>query len=199
MASSSTRNAHWHPFVDFALFKNTVFTGATISNFLINGTAGALTVSRPAGAGNTPAAEAGYLTGHAIFIIAFIRGVKLLQKFGLRKLMIWGTLIVLVSISLPRPPTPCRALPILHPTPIGLGLAFYATLHRRLSNRLNDQVTWPGLQDACSWRRFRRRRLRAIFTALLTSGPTSPVWQFVSCRQDNAAVREVASSACFTP
>src|SRR5690606_5884112 len=90
-----------HPLVDFNLFRTGVFTGATISNFLINGTAGALTVSLWVlqGAAGMSAATAGYLTaGYAIFIIAFIRvGEKLLQRFGPRKPMLWGCLIVLVS------------------------------------------------------------------------------------------------------
>ena len=38
-----TENSVASPFVNFKLFKNTTYTGATISNFLINGTAGALT------------------------------------------------------------------------------------------------------------------------------------------------------------
>jgi DHA2 family multidrug resistance protein-like MFS transporter len=33
------------PFVNFALFKNSTYTGATISNFLLNGVAGMLLVS----------------------------------------------------------------------------------------------------------------------------------------------------------
>ena len=32
--------------MDFALFKNTTFTGATISNFLLNGTIGMLFISQ---------------------------------------------------------------------------------------------------------------------------------------------------------
>jgi DHA2 family multidrug resistance protein-like MFS transporter len=34
------------PFIDFGLFKNTTFTGATISNFVLNGTIGMLIVSQ---------------------------------------------------------------------------------------------------------------------------------------------------------
>ena len=34
------------PFIDFKLFRNTTFTGATISNFLLNGTIGMLIVSQ---------------------------------------------------------------------------------------------------------------------------------------------------------
>ena len=35
-----------NPFIDFALFRNTTFTGATISNFVLNGTIGLLIVSQ---------------------------------------------------------------------------------------------------------------------------------------------------------
>lgn len=129
------------PFIDFALFKNITFTGATISNFLLNCSIGMLLVSqqllqlagrRSDGAAYT-AFEAGILTlGYAIFIIAFIRvGEKLLQRFGPRKPMIWGTLIVMVAAAL-------LAFTSLHIGAyvilaviayclFGLGLAFYAT------------------------------------------------------------------------
>lgn len=137
------------PFIDFKLFRNTTFTGATISNFLLNGTIGMLIVSQqliqlagcrvgrvndlcPAG-GNYSAWDAGLLTiGYAVFIIAFIRvGEKLLQRFGPRKPMIWGSLIVIAS---------CLLLMMTHLligqyvwlavvayALFGLGLAFYAT------------------------------------------------------------------------
>lgn len=83
--------------------------------------------------GNYSAWDAGILTlGYGIVIIAFIRvGEKLLQKFGPRKPMIWGTIIVIVA---------CILLMMTHVlvgqyvlTAIiayglfGLGLAFYAT------------------------------------------------------------------------
>src|SRR5690606_37123048 len=91
-------------FVDFNLFRNSTYTGATISNFLLNATAGILIVSLSLvqlGAGLS-SQESGLLTlGYAIAIVAFIRvGEKLLQKFGARKPMIWGCLIVLVSFVL---------------------------------------------------------------------------------------------------
>ena len=34
-----------NPFVNFALFRNATYTGATISNFMLNGVAGMLLVS----------------------------------------------------------------------------------------------------------------------------------------------------------
>lgn len=85
-------NGKENAFIDFKLFKNMTFTGATISNFMLNGTAGMLIVSLALLqiGGNISAREAGILTlGYAITIVAFIRvGEKLLQKFGARKPMI---------------------------------------------------------------------------------------------------------------
>ncbi len=76
-------------FIDFKLFRNSVYTGATISNFLLNGVAGMLIVSLMLlqVGGNLSAQNAGLLTlGYAIAIVAFIRlGEKLLQRFGPRK------------------------------------------------------------------------------------------------------------------
>jgi DHA2 family multidrug resistance protein-like MFS transporter len=74
------------PFVNFALFRNSTYTGATISNFLLNGVAGMLLVSimlLQLG-GGLSAQEAGMLTlGYAIAIVSFIRvGETLLQRFG---------------------------------------------------------------------------------------------------------------------
>lgn len=69
-------------FIDFRLFKNMTFTGATISNFMLNGTAGMLIVSLALLqiGGDLSAREAGMLTlGYALAIVAFIRvGEKLL-------------------------------------------------------------------------------------------------------------------------
>lgn len=172
-----------HPFVDFGLFRNTVFTGATISNFLVNGTAGALTVSLWVlqGAGGLSAAQAGYITiGYAVFIIAFIRvGEKLLQRFGPRKPMLWGTIIVLASIGM---------LMVTHTLQwqyvilaaaayslFGLGLAFYATpsTDAALSNLPDAQVgSGSGIYKMASslGAAFGVAASAAIFTALETTG-----------------------------
>ncbi|SDB80789.1 MFS transporter, DHA2 family, multidrug resistance protein [Raineyella antarctica] len=138
------------PFIDFKLFKNTTFTGATISNFLLNATIGMLIVSQqliqlagckvprdaaglcPAGGAYT-AWDAGILTlGYGIFIIAFIRvGEKLLQRFGPRKPMIWGSLIVIVACLLLMQSHLLIGqyvwLAVVAYALFGLGLAFYAT------------------------------------------------------------------------
>lgn len=145
-----------NPFIDFGLFKNTTFTGATISNFLVNATIGLMMVSQQLiqiagfkadGTNYTPW-DAGLLTlGYAVFIIAFIRiGEKLLQRFGPRKPMIWANLIVIAS---------CVLLMLTHLligeyvilaiiaySLFGLGLAFYATpsTDAALSNLPADQA-----------------------------------------------------------
>ncbi|WP_082034456.1 MFS transporter [Nigerium massiliense] len=130
-----------NPFIDFGLFVNTTFTGATISNFLLNATIGMLIVSqqliqlaghKPDGSPYT-AWDAGLLTiGYGVFIIAFIRvGEKLLQRFGPRKPMIWGTLIVIVACLLLMATHlligQYAILAIIAYCLFGLGLAFYAT------------------------------------------------------------------------
>ena len=123
------------PFVDFTLFRNATFTGATISNFLLNAVAGTLMVSLQLVqlGGNLSAQQAGMLTlGYAIAIIAFIRvGEKLLQRFGSRKPMIWGCAVTGLSIALLLPTNVVlveyKILAIVSYTLFGVGLALYAT------------------------------------------------------------------------
>src|SRR5690554_4912844 len=83
--------------------------------------------------GNMSAQEAGLLTlGYAITFVAFIRvGEKLLQRFGPRKPMIWGSLIVGLAIALLLPTnlllSTYKILAVVGFSLFGLGLAFYAT------------------------------------------------------------------------
>ena len=126
------------PFIDFSLFKNTTFTGATISNFILNATLGLLIVSQqmlqkarqPGEPDYVSAGEAGLLTlGYAVVIIAFIRvGEKLLQKFGPRKPMLWATMIVAVTCLLLTPTWlllwQYKILAAVAYALFGLGLAF---------------------------------------------------------------------------
>jgi MFS transporter, DHA2 family, multidrug resistance protein len=110
------------PLIDFTLFKNSTYSGATISNFLLNGVVGMLIVSLmllQLGAGLS-SQSAGLLTlGYAVAIVAFIRvGEKLLRRFGPRKPMIWGCLIVGLSIVLLLPANlwqvPTRSWQLFH-------------------------------------------------------------------------------------
>ena len=122
-------------FVDFRLFRNPIYSGATLSNFLINATVGMQLVSLQLVqvGGGMSAQQAGLLTlGYAIAIIAFIRvGEKSLQRFGPRRPMVWGTLITGAAIACLMPThlmlDAYRSAAIVGYTLFGVGLAFYAT------------------------------------------------------------------------
>jgi MFS transporter, DHA2 family, multidrug resistance protein len=138
------------PFMDLNLFRNGTFTGATLSNFLLNGAAGTLIVSLGLVqvAAGMSALQSGLLTiGYLVAILATIRvGEKLLQRFGPRKPMIWGSIITGVGILL------CSmtfllieqyiVLTVLGFTLFGVGLGFYATpsTDAALANVPDNQV-----------------------------------------------------------
>ena len=195
-------------FVDFKLFRNMTYTGATISNFLLNATAGILIVAMmlvQAGGGMT-AQQAGFLTiGYAVAILAFIRvGEKLLQRFGPRKPMIWGSLIVGAAVLCLMPTNlmldTYKILAIAGFTLFGLGLAFYATpsTDAALSALPDDQAgSGSGIYKMASslGASFGVAISATIFTALSQSN-TSVQWiegviSYLG-RQDNLAVRQAA-------
>ena len=203
-AESHSPNA----FVDFRLFDNRIYTGATISNLLLNAVAGILIVSMTLVqmGGGMSAQGAGLLTlGYAIAIVAFIRvGEKLLQRFGPRKPMVWGSLIVCASILLLMPTFVMlgtyRVLAIAAFTLFGVGLAFYATpsTDAALANLPEDQAgAGSGLYKMASslGAAFGVAISAAIFTGL--SADSAPAnWiagalTFVG-RQDNVAIRQAA-------
>lgn len=198
-------------FFDFSLFKNATYTGATISNFLVNGAAGTLIVSLQLVqlGGGMNAQQAGFLTlGYAIAIIAFIRvGEKLLQRFGPRKPMIWGCLITGLAILLVSPSqlllSAYKILAIIGYTLFGVGLAFYATpsTDAALSNLPPAQTgSGSGIYKMASslGAAFGVAISAAIFTAL-SGDSTSMNWLegviTFAGRQDNLAVREAAMVA----
>lgn len=137
-------------FVQFRLFRNLTYTGATISNLLLNATAGIIMVAMLLlqEGGEMSAQKAGLLTvGYAITILAFIRvGEKLLQRFGPRKPMLWGSYIVGLAILLLMPTnltlSVYTVLAVIAFSLFGLGLAFYATpsTDAALSNLPEDQA-----------------------------------------------------------
>jgi DHA2 family multidrug resistance protein-like MFS transporter len=203
-AESGNPNA----FVDFRLFSNLMYTGATLSNLLLNAVAGILLVAMTLvqiGGGMT-AQGAGLLTlGYAIAIVAFIRvGEKLLQRFGPRKPMIWGSLIVGASILLLLPTyvllDTYKILAIVAFTLFGVGLAFYATpsTDAALANLPDDQAgSGSGIYKMASslGASFGVAISAAIFTALGADNSTvdwiAGVITFVG-RQDNLAIRQAA-------
>ncbi|ASK27363.1 MFS transporter [Neisseria chenwenguii] len=197
------------PFIDFSLFKNSIFTGATISNFMLNGVAGMLIVSLQLLqlGGGLSAQQAGMLTiGYAVTIIAFIRvGEKLLQRFGSRKPMIWGCLITGLSIAMLMPTqimlSQYQILAMAAYALFGIGLAFYATpsTDAALSNLPAEQAgAGAGIYKMASslGAAFGVAISAAVFTALRTGegGILGGVIDFVG-RQDNVAVREAATVA----
>lgn len=195
-------------FVNFGLFRNMTYTGATISNFMLNGVAGILIVSMTLlqVGGNMDAQQTGLLTlGYAIAIIAFIRvGEKLLQRFGPRKPMIWGALIVGCSILLLMQTHlmlgAYKILAIIAYTLFGLGLAFYATpsTDAALSNLPSDQAgSGSGIYKMASslGASFGVAISAAVFTAI-SADNSAVAWiegviSYVG-RQDNLAVRQAA-------
>lgn len=203
-----TESHNVNAFVDFRLFRNMTYTGATLSNLLLNGVAGILLVSMTLVqiGGGMSAQGAGLLTlGYAIAIVAFIRvGEKLLQRLGPRKPMIWGSLIVGASVLLLTPTYTLldtyKILAVVAFTLFGIGLAFYATpsTDAALANLPDDQAgAGSGIYKMASslGASFGVAISGAIFTAL--SADNAPVdWiagaiTFVG-RQDNLAIREAA-------
>ncbi len=122
-------------FIDFNLFSNKTYSGATISNFLLNGAAGTLIVALTLvqlGAGLT-SFQAGLLTiGYLIAILMTIRvGEKLLQKWGARKPMVLGCIITGIGILMTAftfvLARQYMIIATIGFTLFGIGLGFYAT------------------------------------------------------------------------
>jgi DHA2 family multidrug resistance protein-like MFS transporter len=200
-----------HGFVDFKLFRNMTYTGATISNFLLNATAGILIVAMllvQLGGGMT-AQQAGILTiGYAIAIVAFIRvGERLLRRYGPRQPMIWGSLIVGAAIVCLLPTHVMlgtyKILTVAGFTLFGLGLAFYATpsTDAALSALPDDQAgSGAGIYKMASslGASFGVAISATVFTALSgrdrSIGWIEGVISYAG-RQDNLAIRQAALAA----
>lgn len=198
-------------FFDFALFANPVYTGATVSNFLLNAVSGTLIVSLELVqlGGNMTAQQAGLLTlGYAVAIIAFIRvGEKLLKRFGARKPMIWGCVITGLAILLLSPANlllkDYKILAIIGYTLFGVGLAFYATpsTDAALSSLPESQAgAGSGIYKMASslGAAFGVAISAAIFSAL-SAGTDSAHWMegviTFHGRQDNLQIRSAAMIA----
>ena len=152
------------------------------------------------------AQQAGFLTiGYAVAIVAFIRvGEKLLQRFGPRKPMIWGSLIVGAAIACLLPTNAMlgtyKILAIAGFTLFGLGLAFYATpsTDAALSALPDDQAgSGSGIYKMASslGASFGVAISATIFTALSESNSSVQWIEGVISylgRQDNLAVRQAA-------
>lgn len=143
-------NKKRNPIIDFKLFKNKAYTGATLSNFLLNGVAGALLVANTfvqKGLGFN-AFQTGLLSiTYLVTVLLMIRvGEKVLQKVGAKKPMLLGTtfnMIGIILISLTFLPSVLYVIVcIIGYLLYGLGLGFYATpsTDMAISNSPEDKV-----------------------------------------------------------
>lgn len=192
-----------NPFVNLKLFSNGTFTGATLSNFLLNGAAGTLIVSLGLVqvAAGMSSLQSGLLTlGYLVAILATIRvGEKLLQRFGPKKLMLWGSMITGVGILM------CSMtflyidqyilLSVIGFTLFGIGLGFNATpsTDAALSNVPDSEVgSASGIYKMAS--SLGNAIGVAISAALYVAGQAmDPAliqsWGLFIGRQDNVALR----------
>src|SRR5690625_732400 len=141
---------HKTPFLDLKVFRNGTFTGATLSNFMLNGAAGTLIVALGLVqvAAGMSSLQSGLLTiGYLVAIIGTIRvGEKLLQKFGPRRPMLWGSTITGIGILLCSPTflliEQYIVTTVIGFTLFGIGLGFYATpsTDAALTNVPEDQI-----------------------------------------------------------
>ncbi|CAL1519090.1 MFS transporter [Chitinophaga sp. MM2321] len=192
-------------FVDLSLFKNQTFSGATLSNFLLNGAAGTLLVAlalvqTEAGLSSL---QSGLITvGYLVAILSTIRvGEKLLQKMGPRKPMLLGCYITGMGILLTSFTFLLTKEYIIVAfvgfTLFGVGLGFYATpsTDAALSNvPANMAGSASGIYKMASslGAAFGVAISAAIFYGLSTLKGVSPMADIFMGRTDNIAVRYAA-------
>jgi DHA2 family multidrug resistance protein-like MFS transporter len=121
--------------IDFSLFKNKYYTGATLSNFLLNAVGGTLVVANTyiqVGRGFN-AFQSGMLSiGYLVAVLTMIRvGEKMLQRAGARKPMIMGSILTAIGVAVMSltflPGMVYTAVVFIGFTLFGIGLGIYAT------------------------------------------------------------------------
>jgi DHA2 family multidrug resistance protein-like MFS transporter len=196
-------------FVDLRLFNNKTYTGATLSNFLLNGAAGTLLValSLVQQAAGLSSLQSGLLTiGYLVAILSTIRvGEKLLQKWGARKPMLLGCAITATGILLTTftflLARQYMIVAFVGFTLFGVGLGFYATpsTDAALSNVPNEKAgAASGIYKMASslGAAFGVAISAALFTSLSgLSGDFGPLSDLFLGRTDNVAVRFAAAVA----
>lgn len=136
-------------FIDFSLFKNKLYSGATFSNFMLNAVAGALiVVSSYVQSRGFSSFETGMLTiGYLVSVLLMIRvGEKIMQRAGAKRPMLSGSFTCGFGIGL-------MSLTFLSNVPYlivvfigfilyGTGLGIYATpsTDTAVSNTPNDKA-----------------------------------------------------------
>lgn len=193
-------------FVDLRVFKNKTFSGATLSNFLLNGASGTSLVSlalvqEEAGLSSL---QSGLITvGYLVAILSTIRvGEKLLQKMGPRKPILLGCFITGLGILL----TSFTFLvakeyiftAFIGFTLFGIGLGLYATpsTDAALSNVPVDKAgSASGIYKMASslGAAFGVAISAAIFYGLSNRKGISPMSDIFMGRTDNIGVRYAAA------
>ncbi|WP_243316269.1 MFS transporter [Geothrix paludis] len=195
-------------FVDLRLFDNRTYTGATLSNFLLNGAAGTLLVAlslvqQEAGLSSL---QSGLMTtGYLVAILSTIRvGEKLLQRWGPRKPMLLGCWITTAGILLTTSTFLLArtyiATAFVGFTLFGIGLGLYATpsTDAALSNVPQDKAgSASGIYKMASslGAAFGVALSAAIFTGLGRSEGLVPMAGIFMGRTDNIEVRFAAGMA----
>ena len=143
-------NGKSNALIDFGLFKNLPYTGATVSNFLLNAVAGTLVVANTyvqQGRGFTSFQSGMLSIGYLIAVLAMIRvGEKILQKVGAKKPMLWGTTITLIGVGIMGltflPDVAYTVVVFIGFAMFGLGLGLYATpsTDTAVSNAPDDKI-----------------------------------------------------------
>lgn len=195
-------------FVDLRLFDNRTYTGATLSNFLLNGAAGTLLVAlslvqQEAGLSSL---QSGLMTtGYLVAILSTIRvGEKLLQRWGPRKPMLLGCWITTAGILLTTSTFLLArtyvATAFVRFTLFGIGLGLYATpsTDAALSNVPQDKAgSASGIYKMASslGAAFGVALSAAIFTGLGRSEGLVPMAGLFMGRTDNLEARFAAGMA----
>ena len=196
-------------FVDLRLFNNKTYTGATLSNFLLNGAAGTLLValSLVQQAAGLSSLQSGLLTiGYLVAILSTIRvGEKLLQKMGARKPMLIGCAITATGILLTTftflLAGQYMIVAFVGFTLFGVGLGFYATpsTDAALSNVPNEKAgAASGIYKMASslGAAFGVAISAALFTSLSGLNSTfAPLSDLFLGRTDNVGIRFGAAIA----
>jgi DHA2 family multidrug resistance protein-like MFS transporter len=196
-------------FVDLRLFNNKTYTGATLSNFLLNGAAGTLLValSLVQQAAGLSSLQSGLLTiGYLVAILSTIRvGEKLLQKMGARKPMLIGCAITAAGILLTTftflLAGQYMIVAFVGFTLFGIGLGFYATpsTDAALSNVPNEKAgAASGIYKMASslGAAFGVAISAALFTSLSGLKSTfAPLSDLFLGRTDNVGIRFAAAIA----
>ena len=137
-------------FIDFSLFRNAPYSGATFSNFMLNAVAGTLLVTNTyvqEGRGFSPFQTGMLSIGYLIAVLVMIRvGEKILQWIGAKKPMIFGALMTGAGVALMSLTFLTDGVYISSVMAgfvlFGLGLGFYATpsTDTAISNAPSDKI-----------------------------------------------------------